>query len=202
MQKTLPIGYQLLLAFCFIAPCGLSAQEAQSSKGKSQDSQAETKQEGLKTPTAPMPVPKPKLTEDEKFTQCDADGNGKISKEEFKLYLDNVLPWFKQSDEAFLDLDEDKDSSVAREEFSKRVAVVKKIDKATKAKAAKTPTSPPETPKAVEFVDLYNQRFMATKPVLDDIISEELTAFNEKGEKVSFGDFRGKYTVINFGCMT
>ena len=169
----------LLLFFTFFMPSFLVAQDEPAKPDSSETQKSE------------------EADEQEKFERCDIDGDNKITKEEFTAYLNNILDWFTKVDQAFTELDKNKDDVVSREEFAKRRAIVRKITSADKAAERKS-----KRPKAKEFADIYNEKFMQKKPDEGDIIPEDLTAFNEKGEKLSFKDLRGKYVVLNFGCLT
>lgn len=52
-----------------------------------------------------------------------------------------------------------------------------------------------------EFIDQYNEQFEKKEPVIGTVIGD-LEAFDENGKKINFNDFRGKYTVLTFGCLT
>lgn len=74
-------------------------------------------------PKKPAEGDKPKMTPEEIFKKKDANGDGKISKEEFTKGAKDPA----KAEERFTALDKDKDGSVSKEEFS--AAPAKKKDK-------------------------------------------------------------------------
>ncbi len=177
--KSSTLNGVLLLFFAFYMPSFLVAQDEPAKPDASETQKSE------------------EAEEQEKFDRCDTDGDGKITKKEFTAYIGTILEWFTKAEQAFTELDKNKDDIVSREEFAKRRAIVRRITSADRAAERRA-----KRPKAKEFTDIYNEKFMEKKPDEGDIIPEDLTAFNEKGEKLSFKDLRGKYVVINFGCLT
>jgi len=107
---------------------------------------------------------------------------------EFKSYVEAKLPTFKQFDLLVTRLDADQDNSISPEEFGGRRVAVKKII----ANA---------TPAPMEFVDEFNLQFSKRKPLVGDPIGD-LVAFDEDGNELDFASLKGKYTVLNFGCLT
>ena len=177
IKRSKLFGLSLLLLIFGLNPIGLLAQD--------QDEKDKTRASGLEH-----------SLEIEKYGKCDMDVDGKINKEEFKLYLEIYLDWFTKSDEAFDAMDKDKDGQLTFKEFGYRRAAIRKIDSADKALKRR------EGAKPKEWKDTFNERFLPAKPVIGDTISGDLTAFNDKGEKIQFKDFHGKHTVVIFGCLT
>ena len=124
-----------------------------------------------------------------RFNSIDANSDSQLSKEEFKIYVDEKLPQFKHFEKLVVALDADKNGSLSIEEFRKRRPITQKLinDEAG--------TGPPE------FVDTFNQRYLSRKPLIGDGLGK-LTAFDEQGNEFDFDSLKGKYTVINFGCLT
>ena len=122
-----------------------------------------------------------------RFNEADSDANGSLSLLEFKIYVEAKLPTFKQFDLLVTRLDADQDNSISPEEFGGRRVAVKKII----ANA---------TPAPMEFVDEFNLQFSKRKPLVGDPIGD-LVAFDEDGNELDFASLKGKYTVLNFGCL-
>lgn len=123
-----------------------------------------------------------------RFNEADADGNGSLSKSEFKSYVAAKLPAFKQFDPLMEKLDVDQDGAISREEFGRRRETVKEL----MAQATAAP---------MEFADEFNLRFSKRKPLVGEPIGD-LVAFDENGDEFDFSLLKGKYTVVNFGCLT
>ena len=130
----------------------------------------------------------------ERFNEADSDGDGAINREEFRTYITSKLKNFDKVDEFMNRLDTSQDNKISPEEFQPRQLVIAKMVEEDNAERRKN------EPK--EFADVFNARFLPNNPKLGAIVPEELTAFDERGKKLSFKDLRGKYTVLNFGCLT
>jgi len=126
----------------------------------------------------------------ERFAKIDSDSNELLAKDEFKAYVEEKLPKFKQFEKLFKKLDSDHDGSLSIDEFRKRRPITQKL--INEAAAADNP---------VEFADMFNEQFLSRKPLLGTEIVD-LTAFDEMGNEFDFNKLRGKYTVVNFGCLT
>lgn len=123
-----------------------------------------------------------------RFNEADSDGNGELSLLEFKSYVEAKLPMFEQFDLLADRLDSDRNDAISPEEFGRRRDVVKEV-------------MANSTPAPMEFADEFNLRFSKQKPLVGDTIGD-LVAFDENGEELDFASLRGKYTVLNFGCLT
>ncbi len=123
-----------------------------------------------------------------RFNEADTDGDGTLSTPEFKSYVVAKLPAFKQFDQLMEKLDVDQNGSISAEEFGRRRDAVK----ALMAQATAAP---------VEFADEFNLRFSKRKPLVGEPIGD-LIALDENGDGFDFSSLKGKYTVINFGCLT
>ena len=55
--------------------------------------------------------------------------------------------------------------------------------------------------KRPEFMEMYNTRHLKENPLIGETL-EEVDIFDAKGKKFSTERFRGKYTVLVFGCLT
>ena len=129
----------------------------------------------------------------ENFGEADTDSDGFLTSEELQGYVELNLPNFKNHSENMKRLDFDRDGKISPEEFTRRKQVVKGI--LSEGLATKDGT------KVTEFADGFNKRFKRRKPKLGSEI-KDLIAFDENGDKLNFEDLRGKYTVLNFGCLT
>ncbi len=132
----------------------------------------------------------------ERFKTADADGSGGISQLEMKAYIKARLPAFTRIDEFIDRLDADNDQQISPKEFLVRQDLVAEMVAEDETEDMST-----EPPTPTEFEDVFNARFLGQKPIVGDTI-EDLVAFDGKGNKLDFFDLRGKYTVINFGCLT
>jgi len=126
---------------------------------------------------------------EQRFKQADTDDDGAISKDELAAYVKKKLDWFTRTDELMKRLDKDKDDKISPQEFGNRQKVVNSMIDEEK----------PEKP--TEFADIYNQRFLKQQPLVGDQI-KDIVAFDAQGKEFNFKDLRGKYTVLNFGCLT
>ncbi len=126
-----------------------------------------------------------------KFQGIDSNADASLSKSEFKKYVNEKLPDFKPFDELFSRLDADKNSGISIDEFRKRRPITQRLIDEGGAAAKKT----------VEFADGFNARYLTKKPLIGDSFTK-LTAFDELGNEFDFKNLNGKYTVINFGCLT
>lgn len=123
-----------------------------------------------------------------RFNEADSDANGSLSLLEFKSYVEAKLPTFEQFDLLVERLDADQDDAISPEEFGGRRDAVKQLI----ANAIPAP---------MEFVDEFNLQFSKRKPLVGDGIGD-LVAFDENGDELDFASLKGKYTVLNFGCLT
>lgn len=78
-------------------------------------------------------------------------------------------------------------------------AAVLLLGEATTGQEQGEGTKPEESP--VEFAEKYDLRYSKKKPLVGDSIGK-LVAFDEFGNKLDFETLKGKYTVLNFGCLT
>lgn len=126
-----------------------------------------------------------------RFKEADTDADGTLTKTEFKAYVNAKLPDFTQFDLLIERLDADKDGTISKTEFGNRRAVTQLLmDEAASA------NKPP-----VEFTDGFNARYAKRKPLVGDSLGD-LIAFDENGNELDFASLKGKYTVVNFGCLT
>lgn len=132
----------------------------------------------------------------ERFKQADTNDDGAVTRNEFRAYLSAVksLEWFTKYDEFMNRLDTDQNNKISLEEFALRQKVLRMMVAEEQAKEMEN------EPK--EFADMFNARFLPNKPTVGSIVSGDLMAYDENGDEIQFKDFRGKYTVINFGCLT
>ena len=68
-------------------------------------------------------------------------------------------------------------------------------------KAENTAKNDKQESEVVEFAESFDRRYAKRKPLVGDSLSE-LVAFDELGNKLNFESLKGKYTVLNFGCLT
>jgi len=122
--------------------------------------------------------------EKRRYDEADINSNGTISREEFKIYVKAKLPGFVQFEKLLKLLDADNDGALSGEEFANRRSVAQKLQD-----------------EPVEFQDQFNERFMDRFPQLDTEI-KGLVAFDENGKALNFESFKGKHTVVVFGCLT
>ena len=55
--------------------------------------------------------------------------------------------------------------------------------------------------KRQEFMDAYNARHLKENPRIGETL-EDVDVFDAAGKKFSTENFKGKYTVLVFGCLT
>jgi hypothetical protein len=144
--------------------------------------------------TEPQEEATPEEISKQRYDLADTDSDGSISREEFKTYVETKLPGFPIFDGLMTILDTDRDDKISLEEFGPRQQVAQKLIAAYEARME-------ALRKPKEFADQFNERFAGRKPVVGDTI-DNLVAFDEDGAELDFADLRGKYTVINFGCLT
>jgi hypothetical protein len=130
----------------------------------------------------------------ERYQEADTDSDGSVSRAEFKLYVESKLGEYPAFDRLMAILDADGDDEISMVEFANRQQAANRVE-------AELTAEMEASRKPKEFADIYNERFAPKKPVVGDTI-ENLIAFDEDGNELDFADLRGKYTVINFGCLT
>lgn len=130
----------------------------------------------------------------QRYAEADTDSNGSISSEEFKKYAESKLPEFKWFEQLWDKLDADDDGMLTPKEFANRQQVAQQLIDEYEAEME-------ANRKPKEFADAFNERFADQTPIVGATI-EDLTAFDENGNELDFADLRGKYLVINFGCLT
>lgn len=129
-----------------------------------------------------------------RFNEADANSDGAISRDEFQKYVESKIPDFPAFDKLMAALDKNQDDAISPSEFADRQAAAQQALAQHQAEmAAKQQT--------MEFADRFNQRFLGQDPKMGTEI-KDLVAFDEEGNELDFADLRGKYTVINFGCLT
>ena len=125
-----------------------------------------------------------------RFNSIDTNSDKQLSKAEFKVYVDDKLPDFNQFEKLVAQLDADKNGSLSIKEFHKRRPFTQKlIDEEASGR------------EPMEFAETFNRRYLTKNPLVGDPIGS-LGAFDELGNEFDFNDLKGKYTVINFGCLT
>lgn len=130
----------------------------------------------------------------ERFKEADTDGDGGISRGEFRTYLKLKIPAFEKVDEFMNRLDADQNNQISPKEFLIRQQVIRMMVAEDEIEARQN--------EPTEFADIFNARFLPQDPKVGTVVPGELQAFDEKGDELKFEDLRGKYTVINFGCLT
>ncbi len=128
--------------------------------------------------------------------EADADKDGKVDSKELKTYVSGKLADFDRFGELMTELDKDKDGVLSEEEFGGRMQAIQTIRQRPR------PKPEPAKKESLEFAEMYEQIFSKKKPMPGDIVDAELSAFDENGNQFKFGQTRGKYTVIVFGCLT
>jgi hypothetical protein len=126
-----------------------------------------------------------------RFDAIDKNSDKQLSKTEFKSYVEEKLPGFNQFEKLVTQLDSDKNGSLSIEEFRKRRSITQKLLN----QQASNKSQP------VEFAETFNKRYLTRKPVIGDGLGN-LKAFDELGNEFDFDNLQGKFTVINFGCLT
>lgn len=126
-------------------------------------------------------------SDDPGFLNADANSNGLLSGPELQAV------WIKNFDMYFRGLDSDQDGRISPVEYQRHREVLESV-------LEKKSAAPPKTAVA-EFTDTYNKRFLDRKPRIGKTI-DGLMAFGEDGKEFDFDALRGKFTVINFGCLT
>jgi hypothetical protein len=173
---------RLLAVFLLAGWNGLNSLPAVSQQENPDKNQARTQE------SSPEEISK------QRYAEADADSDGSISRDEFIAYAKAKLPDFPLIDALTSILDADKDNEISPEEFALRQQVAQNLISAYEARMA-------EMAKPQEFADRFNERFAGQKPLVGDVV-EDLIAFDENGKELDFAELRGKYTVINFGCLT
>lgn len=128
-----------------------------------------------------------------RFKETDTDSSGSISKEEFEADVKDKIDWFTKIDEFMNQLDSNSDGSISPKEFANRNKV---LDAILEMEEKENPEKP-----VVEFAERFNRRYVKDKPAVGDTI-EDLIGLDEFGNDLNFDDLRGKYVVLNFGCLT
>ena len=153
--------------------------DSQQEKSAKNDSLTDGSNDNNSQQSADAPDP-----EFRRFNEADLDADGSISVAEMKAYLDDKLPGFKNYRRLIETVDSDGNTKITREEFVRRREIAKQLEN-----------------EPVEFTDQLNNRFDNQDPKIGTKI-EGLVAFDENGNAINFNSFRGKYTVITFGCLT
>ncbi len=133
------------------------------------------------------PEKAPEASADPDFLNADKNSDGSLDFNELQGM------WVKNFAEYIRGLDADGDSRISPEEYKRHREMLESVWKKKEA-------APPQAVVA-EFTETYNQRFLGKNPKIGTTI-DGLMAFDEDGNEFDFDDLRGKYTVINFGCLT
>ena len=187
------LRFILVLAF-FAASTQSQIPLVQGQDEKVETQEAETKQQSEK----------PKSLRQLDFEAVDENGDGDISTEEMRSYLEK-----KYLDKWIKNIDANGDGEISRRELRSRRQVIAQLVVAEEdaALAARDKERQmrnqarrmKDEPKS--SVERANVFYRSQKPAIGDSV-ETLSAFDESGNEIGFKDLAGKHSVLVFGCLT